>query len=506
MQRTGTVGELPDGLCLSNLRGYALVEGEVAYLVRPKLDPIVDVLAYPTRGHGDRRIGVLACLPQAERQACLVTKVGKAVPDEPGLVPERPQHAVLGNVGELLKGALLDLVCCDAHVLHACSPLLVVPLTNRGQREPDSSGTRSGYQAFAGTSDGTRSAEAIPRESLRLPSGTGYRVFLKYTSLSRGHDGVQPQGTSGLEHSLLSLAGADGLNLNRPLEVVLCEYHGLQGPSPVGPSQSEQRGSSRSGIGRREAGVPDAARTSTRTESQVHRLGLSLTHQPRDRKALVKADSAVYVRFVSEGGFEPPRAIRALGPQPSASAKFRHSDGAARDSTKGARGPYGSHCQASQKVHRVKMTAVATVILSRRRSRAVPPVRVPPPPNMSDRPLPLPEWRRMNSTRNSADTISSTITMVLTILTMGSGLQTSSMIALSSSGKWQAAICPGWGGRGAGASAAHGGICALGHRGWNRQPDGGSIGEGTSPSRMIRFLCAASLGSAIGTAERSAPV
>ena len=29
---------------------------------------------------------------------------------------------------------------------------------------------------------------------------------------------------------------------------------------------------------------------------------------------------------VSERGFEPRRAIRPLGPQPSASAKFRHSD------------------------------------------------------------------------------------------------------------------------------------------------------------------------------------
>ena len=27
---------------------------------------------------------------------------------------------------------------------------------------------------------------------------------------------------------------------------------------------------------------------------------------------------------------------------------------------------------------------------------------------------------------------------------------------------------------------------ALGHRGWNRQPDGGAIGDGTSPARMIR--------------------
>ena len=31
--------------------------------------------------------------------------------------------------------------------------------------------------------------------------------------------------------------------------------------------------------------------------------------------------------MVSEGGFEPPRPIRPLGPQPSASTKFRHSDG-----------------------------------------------------------------------------------------------------------------------------------------------------------------------------------
>src|SRR6266542_5038139 len=41
--------------------------------------------------------------------------------------------------------------------------------------------------------------------------------------------------------------------------------------------------------------------------------------------------------------------------------------------------------------------------------------------------------------------------------------------------------------------------------GWNRHPEGGSMGEGTSPSRMIRFLWAARSGSAMGTAERRAP-
>jgi hypothetical protein len=55
-------------------------------------------------------------------------------------------------------------------------------------------------------------------------------------------------------------------------------------------------------------------------------LGLSLTYEPSKRRVLVEADLGG-VRLVSEGGFEPPRPIRPLGPQPSASTKFRHSDG-----------------------------------------------------------------------------------------------------------------------------------------------------------------------------------
>src|SRR5205823_9621673 len=39
---------------------------------------------------------------------------------------------------------------------------------------------------------------------------------------------------------------------------------------------------------------------------------------------------------------------------------------------------------------------------------------------------------------------------------------------------------------------------------WNRQPDGGLIGLGTSPSRMIRFRF--TVGSGMGTAESSASV
>ena len=79
------------------------------------------------------------------------------------------------------------------------------------------------------------------------------------------------------------------------------------------------------------------------------------------------------------------------------------------------------------------------------------------------------------------------------------------MIARSSSGKWQAATWPGWCGRSSGSTSLHLGNCAFGQRGWNRQPEGGSIGLGTSPSRMIRLLAAARSGSGIGTAESRAP-
>ena len=44
--------------------------------------------------------------------------------------------------------------------------------------------------------------------------------------------------------------------------------------------------------------------------------------------------------------------------------------------------------------------------------------------------------------------------------------------------------------------------CAIGQRGWKRQPLGGLAGLGTSPSRMIRFR--ARVGSGTGIAEISA--
>ena len=47
---------------------------------------------------------------------------------------------------------------------------------------------------------------------------------------------------------------------------------------------------------------------------------------------------------------------------------------------------------------------------------------------------------------------------------------------------------------------------ALGQRGWNRQPDGGSIGDGTSPSRITRSRSLAASGSGTGIADSSAPV
>src|SRR6185369_3318408 len=73
--------------------------------------------------------------------------------------------------------------------------------------------------------------------------------------------------------------------------------------------------------------------------------------------------------------------------------------------------------------------------------------------------------------------------------------------ALNSRQKWQAAARPL-------ASATSAGISArqrsrtCGQRVWKRQPGGGAIGLGTSPSRMMRFRRAA--GSGTGTAESSA--
>src|SRR5437588_7037926 len=179
--------------------------------------------------------------------------------------------------------------------------------------------------------------------------------------------------------------------------------------------------------------------------------------------------------------------------------------------------PYlqGCHCQDSQNTPRPKMMAVATVILSSRRSSVVPPDRPPPPPNISESPLPRPEWSRMNTIRNSAHStvIASTNALNMHLLDSGRGrapasaqvVDSTARTARSCSGKWQAATWPSRKGYSSGSFSLQYGNWARGHRGWNRQPEGGSIGEGTSPCRMIRFFFAAIFGSAIGTAESKAP-
>ena len=53
----------------------------------------------------------------------------------------------------------------------------------------------------------------------------------------------------------------------------------------------------------------------------------------------------------------------------------------------------------------------------------------------------------------------------------------------SVSGKWQATRCPGRSSRGSGTSTAHR-SAARGQRVRNRQPDGGLIGDGGSPSMV----------------------
>src|SRR5215204_4594694 len=187
------VGPRPNGR--SDLGGNAFVEGEVADLIRPQLGPVRDVLAVPSLGDAGRGVGVLACLPQTERDAGLVAGVGQAVPDETGLVPELAQHLVPCDVGELLERALLDLIRCDANVLHACSPFARVPLTNQGQRERDPSGYARASGLRWSQRDGTGSVETIPVRPL-LPTGTGVAssrsVRLCHLSHDRSHDGTPP--------------------------------------------------------------------------------------------------------------------------------------------------------------------------------------------------------------------------------------------------------------------------------------------------------------------------
>src|SRR5207237_1179840 len=62
----------------------------------------------------------------------------------------------------------------------------------------------------------------------------------------------------------------------------------------------------------------------TRTPSA--RIGSGLTTAEPIFRVHASRATIFLLALVSEGGFEPPRAIRPLGPQPSASAKLRHSD------------------------------------------------------------------------------------------------------------------------------------------------------------------------------------
>ena len=82
---------------------------------------------------------------------------------------------------------------------------------------------------------------------------------------------------------------------------------------------------------------------------------------------------------------------------------------------------------------------------------------------------------------------------------------TRSATSASVSGKWQAARLPPSFGSSGGSSWRQM-SCAFQQRVWKRQAGGGLVGDGTSPPRIWRFLAAASFGSAIGTADISAPV
>src|SRR3954470_11359943 len=101
----------------------ALEEGEVADVGRLEHQAVLQVLAYPLRRHGRGLLGLLARLPQADRQAGLVVHLGDAVADESVLLLELREHAFPRLVGDLGEGATGDLVGRDPNVLHACLPL-----------------------------------------------------------------------------------------------------------------------------------------------------------------------------------------------------------------------------------------------------------------------------------------------------------------------------------------------------------------------------------------------
>src|SRR5207249_6224396 len=89
-------------------------------------DAVGQVFLDPCGGHGGRGLGLLAGLPQADRQALLVAQVGHPVPGEPRLALELVEHPRLGGVGDLLEGALGDVVGCHAQVLHLCLSILLM--------------------------------------------------------------------------------------------------------------------------------------------------------------------------------------------------------------------------------------------------------------------------------------------------------------------------------------------------------------------------------------------
>src|SRR5207342_2426567 len=199
----------------SDPRGRALEEGQVPDLGRSEVDAAGGVLAHPALGHRDRGVGILVGLPQAQRHALPVTEVREAVPDEAGLLLERAEHPLPDEVGELLERAVLDLIRCDAYVLHVCALLRSFRTRNRPRANVSQieSRVRSGYQGFAETSDGTGSADAIsvtPASPIRWMGIESLLVYvfarntttpIRYSSRP-GSSAAQPLGISGARRPL----------------------------------------------------------------------------------------------------------------------------------------------------------------------------------------------------------------------------------------------------------------------------------------------------------------
>ena len=155
-----------------------------------------------------------------------------------------------------------------------------------------------------------------------------------------------------------------------------------------------------------------------------------------------------------------------------------------------------------------QIVAKTVVMRFRLRSAAAEPSAAPlAPPNMSESPPPCPLWSKTPTMRDNIETTFKTRVMYITIdrtkkiLSPYLGLYPTDTGV--SSGKWHATTLPAPSACRGGSTDAQRSV-AFQQRVRKRHPDGGSIGDGTSPTSRMRFPEPGIEGLATGTADSKA--